>query len=108
MQHYNIPARVQRESECGLCWEERITNGTGSLEVDKYAPVRVRATGATTVTLDGVLGATMSAGEILIFNTGIGDPTDQKRTVTVVVAGAAAFVQVARMLERKPREDIIA
>ena len=68
--------------------------------------MRVRATGATIVTIGGVLAATMSSGEILIFNSGIGIITDTKRTVTIAITGAAAFVQVGRTVEKK-RENTI-
>lgn len=100
MKTANNVSQSLRHSESGLTWEEKITNNTGSLEVLKTGTIRVRATGATTVTIDGVLAATMSAGEILIFNVGDGDPDDAKPTVTVVVAAAAAFVQVAREVLR--------
>ena len=56
------------------------------------------------MTIAGVLAATMSSGEVIIFNSGIGDITDSKRTVTVAVSAAGAFVQVARTVEKK-RED---
>jgi hypothetical protein len=102
MQIYNLPARVQRETDMGLVWEEKITNDQGSLEVVKYSAVRVRAIGATTVTIGGILAATMSDGEIIIFNAGIGVPNDGKKTVTVEIAGANAYVQVAREIERPP------
>lgn len=95
----NVSASL-RHSESGLCWEEKITNNTGSLEVLKTGTIRVRATGATTVTIDGVLAATMSAGEILLFNVGDGNPDDNKVTVTVVIGVAAAYVQVAREVLR--------
>lgn len=98
-QTYNIPARVQRNSETGLVWEEKISGGQGSLEVPKYAAIRVRAVGATVVTIGGVLAATMMANEILIFNSGIGDSTDTKKTVSVVISVADAYVQVGRMVE---------
>lgn len=107
-QTYNIPARSQRNTDVGLVWEEVLSSATGSVEVQKYSAVRVRATGATTVTIAGVLAATMSSGEILVFNSGIGDPSDTKRTVTVTIGVAGAFVQVGREVERLPREDKIA
>ena len=104
---YNEAARIQKNAESGLVWEEVLTNNTSTgLELPKYAPFRVRATGATTVTVAGVLAATMSAGEILVFNTGIGDISDKKRTVTVEIGAAAAFVQLGRTVEKK-REDSI-
>ncbi len=100
MKTSNNVSQSLRQSESGLTWEEKITNNTGSLEVLKAGTVRVRATGATTVTIDGVLAATMSAGEILIFNVGDGNPDDTKVTVTVVIGAVAAFVQVAREIPR--------
>lgn len=100
-QTFNTPARVQRVGESGLVWEEKLSGAQGSLELCKYQTFRVRAAGATTVTIDGVLAATMSAGEIMIFNTGRGIPDDNKRTVTVAIGGANAFVQCARELDRE-------
>lgn len=108
MHIYNEPARTEKNSESGLVWEEKISGAQSAIEVPKYSPVRVRAVGATIVTIGGVLSATMVAGEIIIFNAGIGDigatGTDVKRTVSVVITGANAFVQVARTVEKK-RED---
>lgn len=99
---YNIPSRSQRNNDVGLVWEEKISGAQDTIEVPKYSAVRVRAGGATTVTIAGVLAATMSSGEIMVFNAGVGDLTDTKRTVTVVIAGANAFVQVGREFERRP------
>jgi len=103
---YNEAARVQKNAEAGLVWEEKITNDTATIRVPKYSAVRVRATGATTVTIGGVLAATMSSGEIMVFNSGIGVISDTDRKVAVVIAAAAAYVQVARNVEPK-REDSI-
>jgi len=102
---YNQPARTERNAEFGHVWEEKLSGATGTLEVPKYTAIRVRATGATTVTVGGKLAATMSTGEIIIFNAGIGDVSDQKRTVTVVIGVAGAFVQVSKMTEKI--EDVI-
>lgn len=99
----NLPAASQRMSEVGLVWEEKITNATGSIEVPIEHAVRVRAAGATTVTIDGVLAATMVDGEIMIFNTGDGAANDSKKTVTVTIGVAAAFVQVGREVPNKGR-----
>ncbi len=101
MQAANNASRTLRHSESGLVWEEKLTNAMGSLEVEPCSTFRVRATGATTVTIDGILAATMSTGEIMIFCAGEGNPVDTKATVTVAIAGAAAFVQVARNYDRK-------
>ena len=64
---------------------------------------RVRATGATTVTIDGVLAATMISGEILLFCVGKGSNQNNKPgiaaaaqnySIPVIITGSA-FVQVA-------------
>lgn len=98
----NIAARTQRFSESSHVWVEAISGATGSIEVQKYCTIRVRATGATTVTIDGVLAATMSTGEIMLFNVGNGVVTDTKSTVTVAIGAAAAFVQVGKLTELYP------
>lgn len=95
----NIPARTQRISESAQVWVEVLSGATGSFEAQKFATVRVRATGATTVTIDGVLAATMSTGEVMFFNVGVGAETDTKQTVTVTIAAANAFVQVGKLTE---------
>lgn len=102
MQVYNIPARIQRNSDMGLVWEEKLSGAQGTLKVEKYSAIRVRATGATTVTIAGTLAATMSNGEILVFNAGSGVLNDGDTKVTVEIAGANAFVQVAREQVRSP------
>jgi hypothetical protein len=42
----------------------------------------------------------MMANEIVMINVGAGDPDDAVVTVSVVISGAAAFVQVAREVNR--------
>jgi len=101
MQLYNLPARSERNAEVGLVWGEKLTNNQGTFRVPKYSAIRVRATGATVVTIAGVLSATMSTGEIMMFNAGTGDQNDKIPTVEVVISGAAAFVQVGQ--EQVPR-----
>ena len=101
MQTANLASRTLRHSESGLVWEEKISGAQASIEVEPNSTFRVRATGASTVTIDGVLAATMSSGEIMIFCAGEGDPTDNKATVTVTIGAANAFVQVARNYDRK-------
>ena len=103
MQAGNNASRTSRTSESGLVWEEKLTNGVGTLSLFEHQTFRVRATGATTVTIEGVLAMTMMAGEIAIFNAGNDISGDKK--VQVVIAGAAAFVQVARIKERKLNEE---
>lgn len=101
MRAANLASESMRHSEVGLVWEEKLTNAQGTLELEPMSTIRVRATGATTVTIDGVLAMTMSAAEIEKICVGNGDPTDTKATVSVVIAGANAFVQVARNVDRK-------
>jgi hypothetical protein len=96
----NLVSESVRWSDAGLCWEEKITNSTGSIEVPKYSSIRVRATGASTVTVDGTLAATMTTGEVVVYNVGDGNPDSGKQTVTVAIGAAAAYVQVGRELPR--------
>ncbi len=103
-QVYNIPARAQRNSETGLVWEEKLSGATGTVEVAKYSSIRVRAAGATVVTIGGVKAATMMTDEIMVFNAGIGNSTDTKKTVSVVISVAGAYVQVGRMVEVPSQE----
>lgn len=103
MQNYNEAARTQMNAESGLVWTERLSGAQGSFEAPKYASIRVRAAGATTVTIGGVLAATMSTGEIMLFNTGKGDVADDKKSVTVTIAVANAFVQTGAT--KQPRDN---
>lgn len=96
MKSGNLVTQSLRQSDSGQCWEEKMSGAQGSIELPKCTAFRVRATGATTVTVDGVLAMTMSSGEIAVFNTGDGNPDATKSTVTVTVGGANAFLQVAR------------
>jgi hypothetical protein len=111
MQIYNAPARAERNSDWGHVWLEVITNGTTTgMEVARYAAVRVRAVAGTTVSFDGVLAATMIAGEILIFNSGIGQvapggASANKKTVTLVVTGSSC-VQVAAQAQNEVENHI--
>lgn len=92
--------RAGRQTDAGNAWEEKITNAMGTIELPKHTVFRVRASGATTVTVDGILAMTMSANEIALFNSGDGDPDSGKPTVSVVIAGAPAWVQAARETSR--------
>jgi hypothetical protein len=103
MKTTNIPSGAQRNAEVGLPWVEVLTNAMGTIEVPIQGTIRVRATGATTITVGGVLAMTMSTGEIERLNVGTG-PADGKSYVTVVIAGAAAFVQVAKEIEKGRHE----
>lgn len=103
MKPTNMPSGAQRNADVGLAWVEVLTNAMGTIEVPIQGTIRVRATGATTITVGGILAMTMGAGEIERINVGTG-PTDSKSFVTVVIAGAAAFVQVAKEIEKGRHE----
>lgn len=111
MKTSNLANESLRVAETGHVWEERLTGAAGTLQLIPFQSFRVRAAAAGTVTIDGVLAATMVSGEILIFNAGGGQPilTDPTTTgvvskqasqVTVVITGAQ-FVQVARDSTRR-------
>lgn len=101
MKTANVVSDNLRQAETGLMWEEQITNSQATINLAKQTTFRVRATGATTVTIDGILAMTMSTGEIAIFNTGTGSMKDTgKNYIAVVIGGANAYVQVARETDR--------
>lgn len=111
MKTSNLANEAIRQSDVGMVWEERLSGAAGTLTLLPYQAFRVRAAAAGTVTIDGVLAATMVSGEILIFNAGGGLPTQTDPTttgvvtkqppqVTVVITGNQ-FVQVARDANRR-------
>lgn len=111
MKTSNLANESMRTAEVGMVWEEKLSGAAGTLTLMPFQSFRVRAAAGGTVTIDGVLAATMISGEILIFNAGPGlpaktDPTTtgvvlkQAASVTVVITGAQ-FVQVARDAGRR-------
>jgi hypothetical protein len=101
MRTANLANQALRESEVGQVWEEKLSGATGTLLLKPYRTFRVRGGAGTTVTIDGCLAMTMAAGEIAVFNAGSGTPgsapADSNATVvSVVIAVAAAWVQVGR------------
>jgi hypothetical protein len=111
MKTSNLANESLRTAEVGLVWEEKLSGAAGTLILMPFQSFRVRAAAAGTVTIDGVLAATMTTGEILIFNAGPGLPSltnsttssvvlKQAVSVTVVITGAQ-FVQVARDAGRR-------
>lgn len=95
MKSVNIVTEALRVGESGLTWQELLSGASGTLELDPRTTVRVRAAAGLTVTIEGILAATMISGEVILFNTGDSDPTDAKRTCTFTVSGNA-FVQIGR------------
>lgn len=117
MRSANLGNQALRHSESGQVWEEKLTNAQGTIVVQPFQTFRVRATGATTVTIDGTLAMTMSSGEIVLFNAGSGTPVGNPNLnyppgqlppqrlgsqASIVIAGANAFVQVARDNTKQP------
>ena len=96
MKTTNLPAGSQRVSEVGLRWIEVLSGAQGTLKLPMQTTLRVRATGATTVTIAGELAMTMSTGEIAYFNTGTGEPGDKSPKIEIIIGGANAFVQYAK------------
>jgi hypothetical protein len=92
---HNKLTGANRSSEVGLCYKEIITNGQGSKEIPIMSALRIRSTGVATVKLDGELSATLSAGEIIIVNSGLTTSTT-KATVTLLIEGANCFVQLGK------------
>ena len=111
MKTSNQASEALRTAEHGQVWEERLSGAAGTLQLNTYHAFRVRAAAAVTVTIDGILAATMISGEIMIFNSGSGlpaltDPTTtgvvlKQAVMSTVVITGAAFVQVARETTRK-------
>jgi hypothetical protein len=108
MKTSNLANEAVRQTDVGSVWEEQLSGAAGpsTLKLQPFQTFRVRATAAGTVTIDGVLAATMISGEILIFNAGAGQPysvdqTTKQASSCVVVITGAQFVQVARDSTRK-------
>lgn len=111
MKTSNLASEALRTAEHGMVWEEKLSGAAGTLSLHPYHAFRVRATAAVTVTIDGTLAATMASGEILIFNSGSGQPALTSALTTGVVLKNAvmctvvitgnAFVQVGRETTRK-------
>jgi hypothetical protein len=99
MRNNNLPSGGVRTSEVGLVYVEVLSGTTGTIEVPKYSAVRIRASAAGTVTIDGVLACTLAADEIIILNVGRGSNIDSKDTVTVIFSGAV-YAQVGQEVER--------
>lgn len=102
MRTSNLANQATRQSEVGHVWVELITNSSGTLELPKYSTFRVRAAASSTVTIDGVLAATMTSGEILLFNcgSGVNDAAGNiVPTVTVTITGTV-YLQSARDKDR--------
>jgi len=97
MKTANLQTEALRQGDAGQFWEEVISGTTGTINLPKQTTFRVRALGATTVTIDGILAMTMMTGEIAIFNVGTGSMLDtNKPLIAVVIAVAGAYVQVSR------------
>jgi hypothetical protein len=110
----NLATEASRITDVGALWAEVLTSGTGTFRFPPYTTFRVRClTSGTTVTVNGVLAATMTSGEVMLFNTGPLPQTDlggggsgmtapyNRQWVTVVIGVAAGRLQVARNLNHQ-------
>jgi len=117
MRSANLATQALRHSESGQIWQEVLSGAQGTFTIQPYQTFRVRASAGTTVTIDGTLAMTMGVGEIEKFNGGSGLPQGSPNlnyppgslppqrlgsVVTVVIAGANAWVQVARDNTKNP------
>jgi hypothetical protein len=94
MKAVNLPTGAQRNINAGYVFRE-VYNGAGgyTAELPFQYTVRVSAGANVTVSMDGVLCATLRVGEVEYFNTGAG-LTDGLSTVTLVIGAGDARVQV--------------
>jgi hypothetical protein len=99
MRAVNLPTGAQRNLNVGYVLRE-IYNGSGGFttELPFQYTIRVSAGANVTVTIDGILCATLRSGEVEYFNTGAGI-TDGRSTVTVVIGAGDARVQVGEEKE---------
>ena len=101
MRGANNPSGSQRFYESGLVWVELITNNTGSINVPEYSTIRVRAVAPCTVTLDNEtntnpeLACTLAINEVIRVCVGPYKNLRDK-SVTVIIAGGAAYVSVGK------------
>lgn len=104
MKPVNLPSGAQRNAEVGLVWQQVYSGAGGTtLTVLPQATIRVSAGADVTVTIGGVLAATLRSGEVEYFNSGVGPDGDLRTTVQVVIGAGDARVQVALESENKGR-----
>jgi len=102
MQTSNHATGAVRQSETGQRWIELQTATNGTLEVHPRTTFRIAATAVATVTIGGILAATMAADEVIIFNAGPGDKSDGKQTVTVVTTGTVNLQVAEDTIHTRP------
>jgi hypothetical protein len=112
MRASNILSGAQRTSEVSLVWKEINSGGGASqIEVPRHTTIRVRCTngGGMTVSLDGVLSATMAHNEVMLFNSGIGktygQTGDLKNTVTLAWS-STCYIQLGMESQEQWQDDI--
>jgi len=107
MKPVNLPSGAQRNAEVGLVWRQVHTGAAGAtLIVPPQSTLRVSAGAAdVTVTIGGVLAATLRAGEVEYFNSGLGPEGDGKTSVEVVIGASDARVQIAEETDTKARRN---
>jgi len=99
MRAVNLPTGAQRNLQVGCVLRELYNGSAGfTIELPFQYTIRVSAGADVTVTMDGILCATLRSGEVEYFNTGAGQ-TDGLSTVTVVIGAGDVRVQVAEERE---------
>lgn len=96
MKPVNIPSGAQRNSDVGLVWRQLYNGSAGiTFQGPVQGTIRVSAGADVTVTIGGVLAATLRSGEVEYFNLGVGASGDLKTPVTVIIGTGDVRVQIA-------------
>ena len=92
MKTSNQSSQSLRQSEVGLVWKAVLGTAAapaaGTIKVPILSTLRVRATAACDVTIDGELSISLLAGDTALICVGKGDNSStNKKTVSVVFSG---------------------
>lgn len=101
MKAVNLPAGSQRNSDVGLVWRQ-VFSGAGGFTFNGPVQGTIRVSSgaaALTVTIGGVLAATLRTGEVEYFNLGSGLSGDMKTPVVVIIGAGDARVSLAEELD---------
>lgn len=93
MKTSNQASQSLRTSETGLVWKAVLGTAAapsaGTIKVPLISTIRVRATAACDITIDGELSVSLLAGDIVILCVGRGINTSpDAKTVSIVFSGA--------------------
>jgi hypothetical protein len=92
MKTSNQASQSLRQSEVGLVWKALLgtaaTPAAGTIKVPLLSSLRVRASAACDITIDGELSVSLLSGDTVILCVGSGDnSSSDKKTVSVVFSG---------------------